>query len=293
MPDVRWPQYGFYHTVDSALAGLARAGIAPERITLNKAGRGWQKDRIVRQAPAAGSPLTDDVAVELTVEGDGLFSLLPTGMRDLGPDPEREPGIHELAALCDDPLEKVAYYVRQGGLYFDVRPDNAPGCARWIRLFGIDPNDWPRESWYPLAVLLPRLQDLAGREVGLRLALKMFVDLDVAAIHWRARRTRLSPNAVSRFGARASNLGLDLIIGDGLEDEATLEITLGPVSLPIYLQHQTAEGKRRVQQVLHLVLPYHLDYAVRWVVGNTNRAPRLGIDQENSVLGINTHLGRS
>jgi hypothetical protein len=32
---------------------------------------------------------------------------------------------------------------------------------------------------------------------------------------------------------------------------------------------------------------------VRWVVGDTHRAPRLGIDQENSVLGINTHLGCS
>jgi hypothetical protein len=293
MPDVRWPQYGFYHTVDSALASLTRAGIAPERITLNKAGRGWQKDRVVQQAPPAGSPLTDDIAVELTVEGDGLFALLPTGMRDLGPDPEREPGIHELAALCDDPIEKAAYFVRQGGLYFDVRPDNAPGCARWICLFGIDPNDWPRESWYPLAVLLPHLQDLAGREEGLRLVLKILLDLDVATIHRRARRTRLSPDALSRFGAHASRLGIDLIVGDGLEDEAALDITLEPVSLPVYLQHQTAEGRHRVQQVLQLVLPYHLDAAVRWVVGNTSRAPRLGIAQENSVLGINTHLGRS
>ena len=291
MPDVRWPQYGFYHTVDSALASLTRAGIAPERITIKKAGRGWQKDRVVQQAPPAGSPLTDDIAVELTVEGDGLFALLPTGMRDLGPDPEREPGIHELAALCDDPIEKAAYFVRQGGLYFDVRPDNAPGCARWICLFGIDPNDWPRVSWYPLAVLLPHLQDLAGREEGLRLALKILLDLDVAAIHRRARRTRLSPDALSRFGAHASRLGIDLIVSDGMEDEAMLAITLGPVSLPIYLQYQTAEGKRRMQQVLHLVLPYHLDAAVCWVVGNTNRAPRLGIDQENSVLGINAHLG--
>jgi hypothetical protein len=293
MPDVRWPQYGFYHTVDSALASLARAGIAPERITLKKAGRGWQKGRVVQQAPPTGSPLTDDVAVELTVEGDGLFALLPIGMRDLGPDPEREPGIRELAALCDDPLEKAAYYVRQGGLYFDVRPDNAPGCARWIHLFGIDPHAWPRESWYPLAVLLPRLQDLAGREAGVRLALKVLLDLDVAAIHWQARRTRLSPDALSRFDARASRLGIDLIVGDGLEDEAALDITLGPVSLPVYLQHQTAEGRHRVQQVLQLVLPYHLDAAVRWVVGDTHRAPRLGIDQENSVLGINTHLGCS
>jgi hypothetical protein len=293
MPDVSWPQYGFYHTVDSALASLARAGIAPERITIRRAGRGWQKDRLVQQAPSPGSPLTDDVAVELTVEGDGLFSRLPTGMRDLGSDPEREPGIHELAALMDDTVEKVASYVRQGGLYFDVRPDNAPGCARWIRLFGIDPADWPRESWYPLAVLLPHLQDVAGREAGLRLALKVLLDLDVTAIHWLARRTRLSSDALSRFGKGASRLGIDLIVGDGLEDEAALDITLGPVSLPIYRQHHTEEGTQRIRQVLHLLLPYHLEYSIRWLVGDTDRAPRLGIGEENSLLGINTHFGRT
>jgi Type VI secretion, TssG len=293
MPEVSRPQYGFYHTVDSALASLARAGIAPERITIRMAGRGWQKDRVVQQSPSAGSPLTDDVAVELTVEGDGLFSRLPTGMRELGPDPEREPGIHELAALVDDPIDKVASYVRQGGLYFDVQPDNAPGCARWIRLFGIDPGDWPRESWYPLAVLLPRLQDLAGREAGLRLALKVLLDLDVAAIDWRARRTRLSPEALSSFGERASRLGIDLIVGDGMEDEAALDITLGPVSLPVYRQHQTDEGVQRLRQVLHLLLSHHLEYAIRWLVGDTNRAPRLGIGEENALLGINTHFGKA
>jgi hypothetical protein len=293
MPNVSWPQYGFYHTVDSALASLARTGIAPERITIRRAGRGWQKDRVVQQAPSAGSPLMDDVAVELTVEGDGLFSRLPTGMRDLGPDPEREPGIHELAVLVDDPIDKVANYVRQGGLYFDLRPDNAQGCARWIRLFGIDPADWPRESWYPLAVLLPRLQELAGREAGLRLALKIFLDLDVAALNWRARRTRLSPDVLSRFGERASRLGIDLIVGDGMEDEAALDITLGPVSLPIYLQHQTDEGTQRIRQVLHLLLPSHVVYAIRWLVGDLERAPRLGIGEENALLGINTHFGRT
>jgi hypothetical protein len=293
MPDVSWPQYGFYHTVDSALASLARAGIAPERITLRRAGRGWQKDRVVQQSPSAGSPLTDDVAVELTVEGDGLFSRLPTGMRDLGPDPEREPGVHELAVLVDDPIDKAANYVRQGGLYFDVRPENALGCARWIRLFGIDPAEWPKESWYPLAVLLPRLQYLAGGETGLRLALKIFLNLDVAAINQRARRTRLSPEALSRLGECASRPGIDLIIGDGMVDEAALEITLGPVSLPIYRQHQTEEGKQRIRQVLYLLLPSHVLYAIRWLVGDTNRAPRLGIGEENALLGINAHFGRT
>jgi Type VI secretion, TssG len=293
MPDVSWPRYGFSHTVDSALASLARVGIAPERITIRRAGRGWQKDRIVQQSPAAGSPLTDDVAVELTVEGDGLFPRLPTGMRDLRPDPEREPGIHELAALVDDPIDKAANFVRQGGWYFDVRPDNAPGCGRWIRLFGIDPVEWPRERWYPLAVLLPRLHDLAGREAGLRLALKIFLGLDVAAIGRRARRTRLSPEALSRFGERASRLGIDLIVGDGLADEAALDITLGPVSLPIYRQHHTEEGRQRLRQVLRLLLPYHLEYAIRWLVGDAERAPRLGIGEENALLGINAHFGRT
>jgi predicted component of type VI protein secretion system len=183
--------------------------------------------------------------------------------------------------------------VRQGGLYFDVRPENALGCARWIRLFGIDPAEWPRERWYPLAVLLPRLQDLAGREPGLRLALKILLDLDVAAIEWRARRTRLSPDTLSRFGERASRLGVDLIVGDGLEDEAALDITLGPVSLPIYRQYHTEDGRQRLRQVLHLLLPYHLEYALCWLVGDTEQAPRLGIGDENALLGINTHLGRT
>jgi hypothetical protein len=293
MPDVSWPRYGFYHTVDSALASLARVGIAPERITLRRAGRGWQKDRIVRQSPSAGSPLTDDVAVELTVEGDGLFSRIPTGMRDLGPDPEREPGIHELAVLVDDPIDKAANYVCQGGLYFDVRPDNALGCARWIRLFGIDPSDWPKESWYRLAVLLPCLQDLAGRETGLQLTLKVLLDLDIATLNRRARRTRLSPEALSRFGERASRLGIDLIVGDGIADEAALDITLGPISLPIYRQHQTEVGKQRIRQVLHFLLPYHVAYAIRWLVGDPARAPRLGIGEDNALLGINTHFGRT
>jgi hypothetical protein len=292
MPDVSCPQCGFYHTVDSALTSLARAGIAPERITIKKAGRGWQKDRVVQQSPSTGSPLTDDVAVELTVEGDGLFYRLPTGMRDLGPAPEREPGIHELATLFDDPIEKMASYVRQGGLHFDVRRENQLGCARWIRLFGINPEDWPSESWYPLAVLLPRLQDMAGREMGLRLALKILLDLDVAAIDQYARLTQLSHDRLSRFGERASRLGIDLIVGDGMADEAALDITLGPVALPIYRQHQTEEGMQRIRQVLHLLLPYHLEYSLRWLVGDTDRAPHLGIGQENALLGVNTHFGR-
>lgn len=291
MPNLTWPQHGFYHTADSALASLARIGLSPERITVTKAGRGWWKSRVVYQQPAEGSSLTPDVPVALTIEGDGLLYDLPTGMRVGGK--EGELGIEELVSLFDDPLEKAAHHVRQGGLYFNINPENKAGCVRWILLFGINPEEWPEESWYQLALLLPRLHDLAGSERGLRLAFKLLLNLEVMAISWRKRQTLLPADKTSRFGERASCLGTDLIVGDRLEDEMMMELTLGPVSLGVYNEYQAEADARRIEQVLDLVAPFHLAYQVRWLVGDQSRAPRLGVEEENSILDVNTHLGQN
>ena len=183
--------------------------------------------------------------------------------------------------------------MRLGGLYFDVRPDNKPGCARWIRLFGLEPDDWDKRIWYKLAILLPCLQALGGRDGGVRLALKMLLDLEIMALAWRSRRTEFDPAELSGLGARSSRLGSDLFIGDGVEDEAMLEITFGPVSLDTYREHNTERGARRIKQVLDLVLPFHLVRMTAWRVGDSSRAPRLGIEEENSIMGVNTHLGTS
>lgn len=290
MPDLTQPRYGYHHMVDSALASLARLGIEPARISIKKAGRGWPRLRVVAQWPAAGKPLDPDTTVELMVEGDGLFYYLPTGMREASR--EGEIGTQELIALFDDPVEKASYYVRQGGLFFDLRPENRAGCARWIRLFNIEPSEWPEERWYRLAILLPCLRYLAGRESGLRLAMRLLLDLEVAAINWRPRRTFLAAEDQSRLGDRASRLGVDLIVGEGVDDEAALEITLGTVPLATYRRFQTEEGQRRINQTMRLVTPYHWINSVRWLVGDSSRAPRLGDESENAVLGVNSHLGR-
>jgi Type VI secretion, TssG len=289
MPDLSWPQYGFYHTADSALASLARADVAHGRVTIKKAGRGWQPGRVVRQQPLTGAAISPDAVVELAVEGDGLFYHLPTGMREGSK--EGELGVAELASLFDDSIEKAACYVHQGGLYFDISPDNKAGCARWMRLFGIDPEDWPERGWYKLAILLPHLQRLAGREDGLKLVLKVLLDLELESIVWRPHQTLLADDELSRFGERASRLGIDLIVGDSVEDEAMMEITIGPVSLPAYQEHQE-EVELSIHRTLRLVLPYNVVYSVRWLVGDTGLAPRLGSQLENAVLGVNSHLGR-
>ena len=290
MPNLVWPQFGFYHTVDSALAILSHANIRPDRITIRKAGPGWRKSGIVQQQPKAGSRLSPNSIVDLVVEGEGLFHFLPTGMRPGGK--EGEIGVEELVSLFDDSVEKSACYVRQGGFYFDLRPENTAGCARWIRLFGIDPQDWPIDKWYRLALLLPALQYLAGTERGLRLALRSLLALEVEALQWRPTYTMLAPGEVSRLGQHSSQLGTNLIAGDMLENEAMLVITLGPVSLTVYRDQQTSNESHRLKQVLDLSLPLHTQYEVKWLVGNHHHAPRLGSEQQNSVLGINTHLGR-
>lgn len=290
MPDLTWPRHGFHHTVDSALMSLMRLGVSPERITIKKVGRGWPELRVVAQQPVAGEGLTADKTVALDVAGDGYFHHLPVGMREASK--EGEIGTEEFCSIFDDSLEKAGYYARQGGLFFYVRPSNPAGCERWIKLFGIDPHEWPEARWYRLAVLLPCLRYLAGREAGLRLALRLLLDLEIANICWLPRYTPLAKADYSLLGSQASQLGVDLIIGDGIDDEAALEITLGPTTLETYRYFQNDEGKRRLDQTLRLVAPYHWDYEPKWLVGDVNRAPRLGSEADNAVLGVNSHLGK-
>ncbi len=289
MPDLMRPRHGFSHTVDSALVALLRLGIGSERVTIRKAGRGWGRSRVIDQQPAAGKSLTPEMIIELTIEGDSMFHHLPVGMREASRDGEI--GTRELASIFDDAVEKAAVYVRLGGLIFDVRPTNPRGCARWIWLFGIEPENWPKERWYKLAILLPCLRYLTGRESGLRLAMRMLLDLEIASITWRPRRTLMHPSDRSLLGSQASRLGVDLLVGDGVDDEALMEITLRAETLEKYRCFQTDESQRRINQVMRLVAPYHWVYQFKWLVGDIDRSPRLGIEIENAVLGINSHLG--
>ena len=290
MPDFVWPTHGFYHTTDSALSSLMRAGIAPDRITIKKVGRGWAAAKVVEQLPVVNKPLAPNQTIELQVEGENVFYHLPTGMREGVA--EGQIGLEELAALFDDPVEKAAFFVRQGGWYFALHPQNYLGCARWLRLFGVEPESWPRERWYPLALLLPQLHSCAGREDGLRLALKLLLKLEIEAMHWRPRTIHLKAAECSYLGDQSTRLGLDLILGDAVAEEPALEITVGPVGLSNYRHWaETLEGQHLVQQTFRLMMPYDQAYTIAWLVGDRTCAPRLGTEKDNAILGINSHLG--
>jgi len=104
MPEFSHPERGFHHTVDSALAVLWGLGIPAERINIHMAGAGWPSHWVVDQTPTAGTPLSPDVPVSLSVAGLGFYHSLPVGFWDEGG--EAEPGTKEIVGALDDPIQK-------------------------------------------------------------------------------------------------------------------------------------------------------------------------------------------
>jgi hypothetical protein len=290
MPDFCRGTHGFHHTLDSSLEILAAMGVSSSRITIRMAGPGWPAYWVVVQSPAPGTPLTEDAAVSLSIAGPSIFHSLPAGMWDTGG--ELEPGTREIVELLDDPLQKAGHWIRQGARLFDVRSDDLPACARWLELFGISPEAWPREKWYPLALLVPSLHRLAGKESGIRLALRTLLGLPLLRIRTSPDYIYLTEAGLSRLGMQASRLGRDSILGVRVEDLECLTLVIGPVSLATYRKFEQDLEKEQIDSVLALCAPCYQKHRIEWTVDYPDRNPRLGIEEENGRLGINSRMGQ-
>ncbi|MBY0508019.1 MAG: type VI secretion system baseplate subunit TssG [Bryobacteraceae bacterium] len=289
MPDLAQSYHGFHHTVDSALEVLANLNVSAHRITLRMAGRGLPSRWIVSQTPAAGKPLGEGETITLEVAGLGYFHNLPVALWESGG--ESRMGTREIVAALDDPYQKAAHWLREGARLFDISPTNLDACGRWITLFGLNPEDWPTDKWYSLAVLLPNLQSLAGKETGIRFALSLMLDLPLERIARAPRFRELPEDELSRLGRRYARLGVDAIAGNRIEDLAELTLVLGPVTLDTYYAFAQEDRKLLLDQVLYLVTPCHQRYRVAWSVEDRRKAPHLGVAALNSRLGLNSYLG--
>ena len=290
MPDLSHGTHAFHHTLDSALESLYNVGLSPSRISLRLITTGLPDGWIVRQLPPVGETLTDGDVVTLWVSGPGVFRALPAPMWDRAS--ESEPGTDTFLELYDDPLEKARHWMRQGSKLFDIGADNLPACARWISLFGLSPDDWPVESWYPLGLLLPYLRALAGKERGYRVALDLIAGLPLERIERSPARCFLSPQVVSLLSRQQSRLGIDMILGDHKADLARITLFVGPVTLEQYYEFQLPEKQKYLEMILRLVIPMDQQYALAWSVLDAEQAPRLGSAAGNACLGINSHLGK-
>jgi hypothetical protein len=290
MPDFTSGTHAGRHVLDTALACLAEMQIPASRIHVHMAGRDAAADgAILRQEPPPGALLRSNSTITLETSGCGFVHALPVGMWESGG--EAEPGTWELLEVFDDPLRKLESWAREGSMLFRLAMDSPGTCARWLALFGIRAEEWPRELWYRFAVLLADLPHVAASEEGIRLALEVLFGLPVAGFSWRASLALVESTLVSQLGARASRLGVDALVGDAVEDLAHLLISIGPIALVEYDRYASGPRRELLARALDLLLPAFVDYEISWTVLDAQRSPRLGIAEENSRLGINFYLG--
>lgn len=291
MPALAFGKHSHHHTVHSALATLQALGIGAYRITVERTGReAVPTGTVVGQAPAPGTPLLPDSRIRLSVAGLGFSHALPVGMWDSGG--ERELGTRELLEGVDDPLEKLKHWFHEGAPLFHLTPEDPAACARWLTLFGVDPHVWPRSLWYILATLVANMAQYACSQQGCAFVLQTVLGLPVEQFRYRPNWSHLPGTLCSGLGRRSSRLGVDLLLGDKLEEPASLEIEIGPVTLDRYEYFaETVEGQDLLARLLEWVVPVSTRAEVRWSVTDRSRAPQLGVREGNSRLGINTHMG--
>jgi hypothetical protein len=289
MPSLAAGTAGFRHTVGSALEVLADLGVPASRVTIRMAGLGYPSRWVVQQDPPAGAPLDGSVTIALSIAGLGYYHALPVGMWDSGGD--RELGTQELVELFDDPIQKAGHWIREGARLFELRRENLTTCGRWIALFGLDPEEWPTDMWYDLALLLPSVQELAGTPHGIPLMFHLLLQLPIKSVSFYPAVQLLPPDEWSLVGEHACRLGVDCIVGDRQDDLAGVSVEIGPVPLERYYEFQRSDGRARLSRVLDLAMSCHRQCRVSWSVLDASRPPRLGFEEENARLGINSHLG--
>ncbi len=292
MPAFATGRQAHHHSLHSALATLEALGVGAHRIAIERGGRDASvPGTVVGQVPLPGEPLAADTRVHLRIAGLGFTHALPVGMWDSGG--ETHMGTQEILQGFDDPLEKLKHWFQEGAPLFRIAPEDPSACERWLNLFGVDAGRWPRALWYPLATLVAGMAQYSCSQGGAAFVLQTLLGLPVAQFRYLPTFAQLPDAALSGLGARASRLGVDLLMGDAAEEPSTLEIEIGPVPLQRYEQFvETPEGAGLLRQTLEMVMPVATQYRVRWSVLDRNRAPRLGVKDGNSRLGINTHMGK-
>ncbi len=290
MPDLAGVRRTARHRVDSALLTLLRLGVDFGRIVLEAAGPGDSAGAVVAQDPPPGTPLTPVSRIALRVGGSGALDLMPFPLRD---ESETEFRADRLFAIFDNPALKLGFFLRQGGAYLALHPDEPLTARRWLEdLFSVSADPWPAERWHALARLVPRLHALGGTAAAVRVAMGAIFDLPVAEVRVARRVVPVAAPAVMRLGSRNGRLGFDAVLGGGIIGDARIENVYCPLTQAQWGRHATPAAARERAALFPYILPAHLAVVVeRWRVGDAAAGTRLDDAAMPALLGVNAYLG--
>ena len=300
MPDLVSPGMSYRHTQASAIESLLAAGVPESKISFRFEGCGDGR-KVSNQVPPAGTSHENADKVVITISGFGLFHDLPFGMRMNAEDGDQV-STWELLGLFDSEIIRLQYWRDEAPLLFGIGPGRDEANARWLRLFGFDPDLWPREKHFTLCNLVPGLHKIAGTDDGIRLVLRKLLGLEIAEFRYRRNyvpistedRNSLQVDAKGNSrAARNLRLGLDTVLGRRIETARRCELRLGPLPLGKWRELKSEAGERQLKQALSLCMPLSVAYSYSFVVGDPDCAIQLGRAERNSVLGINSHLGKT
>ena len=301
MPDLVSPGLSYRHTQASAIESLLAAGVPESKISFRFEGCGGRPGLIAAQDPPPGTSHENADRVVITVSGFGLFHDLPFGMR-LNTEDGDQVSTCELLGLFDSEIIRFAYWRDEAPLLFGIGPGRDEANARWLHLFGFDPDLWPKEKHFTLCSLVPVLHRIAGTEDGIRLVLRKLTGLEISEFRYRphfvpvSTEDRNSLQVDAKEGSRTARnlrLGLDTVLGMRIEVARRCELRLGPMPLDKWRELKSEAGERQLKQALSLCMPLSVAYSYSFVVGDPGCAIQLGRAERNSVLGVNSHLGKT
>ncbi len=290
MPDLAGIRRSVRHRVDSALLTLLRMGTDFSRIVLESAGAGESPGAVVAQSPEPGVELTPATRIVLRIGGGGAMDLMPFPLRD---ESDTELRGDRFFALFDNPALKLGFYLRHGGGYLALHPDEPLTARRWLEdLFAIPSTPWQQARWHAVARLVPRLHALGGTEAAVRVAMGAVFALPVERVVVTRDVVPFDQGDVVRLGAHGGRLGFDAVLGRGVVGVARVTVTFGPLSLAQWREASTDAATAERRALYPLILPAHVARHVdeRWRVGHASAGTRLGNAARPALLGVNAYL---
>jgi len=231
--------------------------------------------------------------VRLVVAGSAGINSLPYPLRDSH---DEEFRVDRLFGLFDNPITKLALHVREAGEFFSLRPEDRARSRRWIEeVFGFAGSPWPEPDLYAVALMLPTLHHLAGREVGIEVAFRLVFGLPVRSIRLLGTAVEIRSGRRTRLGSEYSRLGMDAVAGIGPKKVTGVEVEFGPLTVAEYRKALNPTHRELRQELYRLVLPLHLLEAVveRWRVGDPSDSIPIGTDEGEILLSCNSYLAIS